>query len=246
MRRRTFSHLAGDAFAEGAKSFAALKGLEELRLEGGDRPVVDGLLPSPHANVRVFAGSRAGGVSQISSSLSWSKRSRTVCTGQRSERTARDGLVLKRRPDPRVGRNTRQVLACEDRSVFCVEGVGERPFETREVCAVGAAAGKDRREGLRLEEAGEVLPGVAQRRMRRWMGHEIRLHEVVKRRGPERLGECAKVVPQGVLDPNEIGVGVDRKAIFGRKASVASEERRKSRAERVPQPRGRRRSPQDR
>jgi len=229
LRRRTFSQLSADEFAERAKSFAALKGLEELRLEGGNRPVVHGLLPSPHTNMRVSGFERGRSVPALVFTLLVEARADGLY--RPAEREDCEGWARREtKARPRVGRNPRQVLACEDRSVFCVESVSERPFETCEVCAVGAAAGKDRREGLRLEEAGEVLPGVAQRRMRRWMGHEIHLHEVVKRRGPKRPGERAKVAPQGVLDPDEVGVGVDRKALFGREASVASEERRKSRA----------------
>ena len=80
---------------------------------------------------------------------------------------------------------------------------------------------------------GQVRSGVPQRRARRWVHHQVGLHEVVEGLGTERARHRAEVVAQAVVEPREIGVRVHRQPIDGRQSAVATDERGELRALRI-------------
>ena len=213
----------GHALAQRAKVFPALELPKELRLEGGDLPVVDGLLSPPHTEVCVSGFEGRWGVPARLLALPVEALAHAVDgPAQREDHEGRARSEVESRPC--VGGQPRQVLARQHRSIVRVEGLGEGPLEAREICSVGAAPGKNPGEGFCLEEMLKRSSGVAQRRMGRRMGQEVGLHQVVERGGAKRPGEGAEVAAQGVLDPDKIGMGVDPETVLRREPPVSPQQ----------------------
>jgi len=225
VRGRSGARLAGYALAERAKILATLKRLEEFRLEGWDRTVVDRLLSPPHEHMGLRGlehGRRVPGplfvlvIEALADGVN----------GKAKSQDREGGAGVETQAPPGLRRYGGELLALENWSIPCVKGVAKRPLEARKVCAVGAMPREDRRKGLRLEEARQKPARVAERGMRGRMGHEIGLDEVVEGSRTQSSGEGPKVPTQAILDPEEVGVRVHTQAIFRRKTAVAAEEPR--------------------
>ena len=221
--RVLFADRRGEAVAELGEVLAGAHAFERTALLAGDARETHAIVAAPDADRGRLGGERGrlGPDRVLAFALEALARD---LHGEVALEQLEGGREREAQRREVFGRDRFERGAREHGCVGRGERARDRPFEPREIGGPGAAAREDLRERRRREVLGQARPGAMQRRPLGWMDHQIGLHEIVERVGPERARECAEVLQETVVDPGEVRVRIDPEPLARRPVRVAAQQ----------------------